>query len=562
MKRLLSLLTVFFLVFTHLTDVNASNNFIKNIQIDCHIDKQGTATFVEKWDMDLSEGTEGYKVFNGMGEQPVTLISVEDDKGTTFKNIGQWNSDISREGKMNKCGLIKKGDHYEICFGLGNYGERSYTMTYKIAHFVNQYKDKQGINYAFLSDMDLDVGQVTIHLSGMTSYDKSNSKIWAFGYEGDVNYDQGGVTLKTDHLDGNKMQLLMGFNNHSYTFPNMKYKNKSFQNVVDEAKKGSAYSQNHSLDTNVILGLFTSFALIMALIFFVVKKIGDSQKLSFENGRSISEKDVDIFRDIPCHKNLMTFYYFAKQQEIITEESRANLVSAFILKWVRDGLITIQSHKKEGLFKKDVYEMHLNQNVTIKDEQEAQLYQMFLQASHNSVLKTKTFEHWCEKHYDKIDEWFDQGERYTEEILEKEAYIKDITTYTHFLFWKIPHDRTVLTDKAYEQCLYIWGFYRFLKDEDNMKDKAAIEVKLWDEYLIFAAILGLADRVEKQLKVVIPRYEENTVYRNVPIYYYTHTFVGDSFHAAEAAASQGAGGFSSFGGGGTGFSGGGGGGVR
>ena len=94
------------------------------------------------------------------------------------------------------------------------------------------------------------------------------------------------------------------------------------------------------------------------------------------------------------------------------------------------------------------------------------------------------------------------------------------------------------------------------------KEKAAIEVKLWDEYLIFAAVLGIADRVEKQLKVAIPRYEETSTCNNFPIYYYTHTFAHNSMSAASSAASAGQGGSSSFSGGGGGFSGGGGGGVR
>ena len=66
--------------------------------------------------MDVSEGTEGYKIFNGMNDQPLTLIGVTDDRGVTYKNIGTWDSDVSRESKINKCGLIKDGGHYELCF--------------------------------------------------------------------------------------------------------------------------------------------------------------------------------------------------------------------------------------------------------------------------------------------------------------------------------------------------------------------------------------------------------------------------------------------------------------
>lgn len=67
------------------TAVDASSTKVNNIGITCQIDQNGTATFVEKWDMDVSEGTEGYKIFNGMNDQPLTLIGVTDDRGVTYK---------------------------------------------------------------------------------------------------------------------------------------------------------------------------------------------------------------------------------------------------------------------------------------------------------------------------------------------------------------------------------------------------------------------------------------------------------------------------------------------
>ena len=54
----------------------------------------------------------------------------------------------------------------------------------RLSIFVNQYKDQQGINYAFISDMSLDVADVTIHVTGMTPYSKEeceNLGIWLFG---------------------------------------------------------------------------------------------------------------------------------------------------------------------------------------------------------------------------------------------------------------------------------------------------------------------------------------------------------------------------------------------
>lgn len=561
MKRLLSFLTVLLLLIP--TAVDASGTRVNSIDINCQIDQNGTATFVEKWDMDVSEGTEGYKIFNGMSDQPLKLIGVTDDRGKTYTNIGSWNSDLSKEYKTNKCGLIRDDGHYELCFGLGDYGRRSYTMTYQIDHFVNQYEDQQGINYAFISDMALNVGDVTIRVSGITPYSKDNAKIWAFGYSGSVNFDDGSVVLQTHSLNSNKMQLLMGLESNSYTSPNKRHASEKFEDVVKDAKEGSSYSKGMSKEAKIMLFIFITFVIVMVISIIVAVIVFSDSGVVFENGRTIKGKEVTPFREIPCDKDIFLFYYLAKKLDIIgDDESRENLISGFILKWVRDGVVIIREKESGAIVKKKNYDMYLDVDVKFENKQESALYKMFILASKDGVLQTKAFQKWCGKHYKKIDSWFTKVDNIIEDSMNKNGYAKTATVYKRVLFWNIPRDRIVWTNKAYDQCLYVWGFNNFLKDEDNMKEKAAIEVKLWDEYLIFAAVLGIADRVEKQLKVAIPRYEEMTTYNSFPIYYYTHTFAHNSMSAATAAASAGQGGSSSFSGGGGGFSGGGGGGVR
>ena len=561
MKRLLSFLTVLLLLIP--TAVDASSTRVNSIDINCQIDQNGTATFVEKWDMDVSEGTEGYKIFNGMSDQPLKLIGVTDDRGKTYTNIGSWNSDLSKEYKTNKCGLIRDGGHYELCFGLGDYGRRSYTMTYQIDHFVNQYEDQQGINYAFISDMALNVDDVTIRVSGITPYSKDNAKIWAFGYSGSVNFDDGSVVLQTHSLNSNKMQLLMGLESNAYASPNKRHASEKFEDVVKDAKEGSSYSKGMSKAAKIMLFIFITFVIVMVIFIIVAVIVFSDSGVVFENGRTIKGKEVTPFREIPCDKDIFLFYYLAKKLDIIgDDESRENLISGFILKWVRDGVVTIREKESGAIVKKKNYDMYLDVDVKFENKQESALYKMFILASKDGVLQTKFFQKWCSKHYKKIDDWFTKVDNIIEDSMNKNGYAKTATVYKRVLFWNIPRDRTVWTNKAYDQCLYVWGFNNFLKDEDNMKEKAAIEVKLWDEYLIFAAVLGIADRVEKQLKVAIPRYEEMTTYNSFPIYYYTHTFAHNSMSAATAAASAGQGGSSSFSGGGSSFSGGGGGGVR
>jgi len=95
-----------------------------------------------------------------------------------------------------------------------------------------------------------------------------------------------------------------------------------------------------------------------------------------------------------------------------------------------------------------------------------------------------------------------------------------------------------------------------------MEDKEAIEVMLWEEYLMYAQIFGVADKVAKQFKKLYPEvitdydYESVVFVRNVS---YSGIRSANTAKQRAQSYSSGGGGFSSGGGGGGSFGGGGGG---
>ena len=112
------------------------------------------------------------------------------------------------------------------------------------------------------------------------------------------------------------------------------------------------------------------------------------------------------------------------------------------------------------------------------------------------------------------------------------------------------------------------GLKKFLKEFSAIDTREPIEVNLWNEYLMYAQIFGLAKEVADQFKKLYPeviqdmeRYGYN--YNDV---YFIHHITTTGIQSASAARqraesySSGGGGFSSGGGGGGSFGGGGGGG--
>lgn len=143
-----------------------------------------------------------------------------------------------------------------------------------------------------------------------------------------------------------------------------------------------------------------------------------------------------------------------------------------------------------------------------------------------------------------------------------------------FMFYTIMIKKR--TRKGNEDYLRWKAFKNFLTDFGNFKIKELPEIILWEKYLVYATVFGLAETVEKSMNVKIAEYEEltgNTMYIGWhPMYdwhlynvinHSVHTAFTSSIAATTAAANSRNSSGSGFGGGfsgGAGFGGGGGGG--
>lgn len=555
-----------------ITPVSAASASVDKMTITTTLDQNGNAHIKEVWQMNVHEGTEVYKIMKNMGNKKIKNLKVKDEKND-YLYLSHWDVDASREEKRNKCGLVNsESGYYELCFGVGDYGNRTYTFEYDVTHFVEQYDGDQGFNFAFFSDLQLDVDQVriTIEYPGY-KFSKENSSIYAFGYKGYDVFNSGKVVMGNDEaLDNgsNKMQILMRINDG--TFKNLTRNSRRFDDILKEAKEGSDYDSNDNSILIFIFGFIFFFVTVLMFIVIVAAIIRNKNKECFEDGDdlNIDIKDMNMFRDIPCQRDIFRFYYLAKKAVLISEDDRSGLISAILLKWVKEGYIVFEKRTEKHMifFSKDGFSIDLDREIITGNTFEQQLLNNFRKASgKNMALETGEFESWCSKHYEKIEDWFEDIDNHMNSQLKKEQLFRSEKRISKVLFFKVKNYTKVYSMKVKEEMEHIVGLKKFLLEMSSIDEKEVIEVKLWEEYLIFASILGIAEKVEKQLGELCPNFVEES---NIDIYYTTsaiRTFSHAGVYAAHSAMqaeSMGSGGSSSFGGGGGSFSGGGGGGVR
>ncbi len=516
-------------------------NSIKSIDMDIYLDSDGTAHIKEVWKASLTQGTEGYKPYSDLGISKVTNFSVTDDLGNTYETLDKWNTSASFNTKAYKCGINKTYDGLELCFGISKYGNRTYTLTYDITDFVTQYTDVQGIYFTFIDmEQHIDKAKVTIYSDTPFSIEE-NVKIWGYGHVGTTTIEDGKIVIETTEPmnSSNYISGLIRFETNM--FNTNKKADISFDDIYGNAMEGleppddvDPYDEEveHNwayylllIPAMIVISLMYLFLnpagwIIIFIILYVVKGktwlFGDTDtgSLKFDDGKKLGL--APAFRDIPCNKDLFYGYFLCYHYDISTiKHLKEGIIGAVLLKWIDENQIEVVEGKKKLFNIKDNnYAVDFNHMSAPTDELEKGIYDMFISAAGgNRILEPKEFEKWCTKNYYKLNVWYNKILSKEKEILEAKGLIVSKSSEVAAMFGRTKTVTTKhVTSKVKDEAIKVAGLKNFLEDYSSMKEKKFIEVHIWNEYLMFAEMFGIADKVKEQFSKLYPEIKTNPTY--------------------------------------------------
>lgn len=545
---------LFFLV-NLLFVTNVYANDIKKITMDIYIDNNGTAYIKEKWLTSLKSGTEGYKTFEHIGYSEIQDYKVTMN-GKEFTTLDKWDVDASFNEKKYKAGIRALDDGVELCFGISDYGMNTYNLEYTITNFVVSTKDSDMIFWNLISKELTDKPEYYyIKIYSDFDYDK-DTPIWGYGAYGNYNYvDNGYIELTSDDgLESDEYIVLLA-KFPKKTFNTSVELEENFDYYLDMAKEGSTQYSDKLSFWDILKIIFIIIGIIFSLVVVIICILNYNEygtlTLRFKKGAK-NLKEAPYFRDIPAGKNIFKAYWLACQYKLV--KNKTDFLGAILLKWLKEHVIenvtvTTKILKKEERAIKFISSEGLS-------GLELELYEMMYTASIDGVLESNEFTSWCKKNYDRILKWFNQ-------IIDNETlnYVSEgkITSEK-----KIFGNVYIVGDNMKYDALQMAGLKKFLNEFSNIKERESIEVSLWEEYLMYAQIFGIAKKVAKEFKKLYPDIITDETYNDVV---FIHTISYNGVSAASSAKikaenySAGGGGFSS-GGGGHGSFGGGGGGFR
>ena len=559
MKKQLKYLISILIAFLFPLFVNAGS--ISNINMDIYIDNLGTAHVTETWTATINEGTELYKPFYGIDNAKITNFSVSEN-GYNYTYNDYWNVNGTFNEKSNKNGINYVSEGIELCWGITNYGSHNYVLKYDIEGFVATNSDSDMIYWRLIADkMNPTPENVNIKIHA-DNYFSDDVPVWGYGKYGATAYVYDGVIEMNSESSLNSdeyMTILVKFDKGTFdTYNEVPY---DFNHYLEMSKEG-AKEYKEKKPSFILDFLYTIIHIILEflpILFFAfifslfVKSSNDkigSKKFDFgKDGRKLP-KEIPNFRDIPCNKDIHEAYWISTAYGL--NNKKEDFLGAILLKWLKQKKIELIKDSKGTFIKKEECKIVLKEEIELDNEVELELYNMMYKASKDGILEPYEFNRWSSNNYDKLFNWFNKSLDFESDKLinDKRIVLNEKNKKTN-----------LVTPYIKEEAVKLKGLKNFLIEFSRIDKKEAIEVNIWDEYLMYAQIFGIAKKVAKQFKKLYPEVVNTDLGYGIDDIIFINMISTDSIQNASSSKSRaesyssGGGGFSSGGGGGGSFGG-------
>ena len=549
-KNITFLLSAVFCALLFVSPVSASN-CVPEMEIEVALRSDGSACVTQTWSTRTDEGTEFYLARNDSGYLSITDFSVSDRNGP-YTFVEDWDVGGSFDEKAGKCGILETNDGVELCWGISEYGENRYAIEYVVHGLVGAYSDADGFNHRFVDDMSsfpTDVVLTICNQAGTPLTDEA-CDVWGFGFEGQVQFEDGVIRAWSEEpLESGQHMTLMLSLNKDVLAPERNAQG-SFEDVKVRAFSGSDYESDYedpfAEDVELTLSDYLYTAGFFGILFLLFRAKKPSKAKLKKQLRS-----VEYFRDVPNNGNLNVTYQMGLSEYVCQEGA---LLGAYLLRLIADGAL---EPVDQGSGSNKV-SLLLNRPPRTGNEFDDVLYTVLeAAAGADGTLQPAELERYCRRNHKPLTAFMSSCKSNATRTMLDAHWLKNAAC----------RGRRDLTEQGLEQLNQILGLKRFLLDFSLIHERGAGEAVIWQDYMVYAMLFGIADKVAHQIKQLYPdalpqieRYERSVIYAASYNRVLTNAYMSHR-RQQQIVRSAGSGGHVSVGGGG-GFSGGGRGGTR
>lgn len=479
-----------------LAPARAENQRVHSLSIYVDLEKDGTAGVFERWDVSTGDRiTEWYLVRENLGDIVIDDFAVMADE-VMLSDDGEWDVNRSREQKAGKYGIVHKSNGVELCWGIGSYGDHVYEAYYKMHGAVKSLRDYDMLHLQLVSPgLSAPPEKVRVFIvSDLVQLDTTVARVWGFGYDGICIFEDGKVVIEGDGAFGTEDSVIALLRLQKGILEPTSVEDKDFQEVLDRAMEGADfgnYEPGEDDEKDGLLGLGIITVIVIAWLRFKkwLKERKKKPAYKIKKILGVKEKDIEWYRDIPFEGNLPAAKYVMGLFDESTQWNAAPLTSALILRMVYGGYLEVS----RLLEKKDTEVRFTQKSPADLDNLSRGLYDMLKKAAgDNQILEKNEFNNWARANHSTVYHWSDTARSQGESQLSAHGWSNGYAS--------------ALSTSGKQEALHLLGLKKFLQEFTLTKEREAFEAHLWKEYLVYGAVLGVAQIVAKQLKEIAPEY--------------------------------------------------------
>lgn len=575
-KILFLIMFVIATLFCLTTRANAGDLELDSLTYEVQLNSDGSADVKEIWYIDIEDTNTLFKTFeiDNTKYSEITDVTVTDVTSGTRQEFRQINQEMYHVNKGCFYALVNRQNKFEIAWGVQITNQkRRYEITYKIIDAVKTYNDCSEFYWQFISTDSAIPAYVvmgTIKLpTEVTNIEEF--RVWAHGpLNGEISKDSNDTAgFIVERLNAGTMlearivtpNYVFANNNNTEHVSKLDYILEQEQGWAEEAnaKREAALKEQEQREFmyKIIFIVGSLAAVIITII--IIRNIVKYHKLLKQNPKIKPEQELDYYRDIPDETATPAqagFIYYFRNGELssnIPKIISATMLDLCMKKFLEFEVVADKKNEIKVILKPEMDKEKLS-----KDEKV--IYELLEKvAKKENSFTMKEFKNYCSNHsttvlntFSKIDEKAKKEEEKKEnyERVKEEKKGKKVelakkygnasamymllmvfsfaitififpfilvaivsiiaTVYTSKLVKRF--DR--LTQKGVNEKEQWKALKKYMEDFSMIQDKTVPELVLWEKYLVYATVFGIADKVLKQLKVVYPEITDAEYMRN------------------------------------------------
>lgn len=558
-RKIIFIFSLFFtLTICWMINVKASSGdlYLNNLHFDVQINSDGSMDVVETWDIDIEETNTLYKTFKTDSTKYSSIDNVEvyqliNGSKQLLRKTDTW---AYHADKGSYYGTKNEDEEFEIGWGVGlDYSSdtRIYQISYRVNDAICKYNDYAELYWQFVGNkFEIDAKEISGTILLPTEVEiKDDIKVWGHteGLNGTIYAtDLNKIEFEINRFkSGRFVEIRTLFPTYiietSNRIKNTNVIEKAIAEETEWANAANKRREQKELEKKLIaMGILLVNAVLIIVFFVVACKLIKKFK-NMERKYNPTSK-LDYYRDLPSDDITPSVAYYLVSNNFSKFNSIefGKIFSATMLNLALKGYIEFyQDEKKKVKFKIN------NKDAESLKQDEKYVYNYINDLTKGEEKTIKEFEKLIGKYPTKIEKLIENVYKVAdttnvnlENIDSKNkkfrkkysdyvviyiilAFFINLFTMCSFLpasimfivdaiiCMKISKKANVLTQKGVDQVEQLKGLKKFMEDFSMLDKREVPELVLWEKYLVYATVFGVADKVIKQLKIVYPDFEKN-----------------------------------------------------